>query len=177
VLFEGEKLSELSYDEFREVVKYAITRLDGAWFRAVAEKYGIPEAVDFDAKVMEDWMERIARKMKKILKLEGKGIESIHEITSKGAKVWGELAGFKIETIIAEDKVISRITHCEFWENIKKAGFAKFAEAGEMCARSHIAGYRGFFKGVFPDVKFEFTHSKRIPDGDPSCELIIKIMP
>jgi len=38
VLFEGEKLSELSYDEFREVVKYAITRLDGAWFRAVAEK-------------------------------------------------------------------------------------------------------------------------------------------
>ena len=43
-------LSELSYDEFREIAQYAISRLDGAWFRVIAEKYGIPEAVDLDVK-------------------------------------------------------------------------------------------------------------------------------
>jgi len=177
VLLEGEKLSELSYDEFREVVRYAISRLDGAWFRAVAEKYGIPEAADLDVKVWEDFNERLARKIKKALKLEGKGIEFLRDAIPKISEVGGELLGFKIETIFAENKIISRMSQCELWENIRKAGFDKFAEAGLLCSRVHVAGYRGLFKGAFPDLKFKFTHSKRIPDGDPYCEMIIKIIP
>jgi len=177
VLFKGEKLSELSYDEFREVVRYAISRLDGAWFRAVAEKYGIPEAADLDVKVWEDFNERLARKIKKALKLEGKGIEFLRDAIPKISEVGGELLGFKIETIFAENKIISRMSQCELWENIRKAGFDKFAEAGLLCSRVHVAGYRGLFKGASPDLKFKFTHSKRIPDGDPYCEMIIKIIP
>lgn len=172
-------MSDLSYDKFREVVKYAITRLDGAWFRAIAGKYGIPEAVDFDAEVMEDWMERMARKIKKTLKLEGKDTESVRDVLPKISEVWAQLVGFKVEILFAEkgDLVISRVTQCEFWENIKKAGFETFAETGEMCARAHIAGYRGLFKGAFPGLKFEFEHTKRIPEGDPCCEVIIKVIP
>jgi hypothetical protein len=177
VLFEGEKLSELSYDEFRELVKYAISRLDGAWFRAVAEKYGIPEAVDLDVKVWEDLTERVARKIKKTLKSEGKGIESVGVVIPKIIEVWGELMGSKGEILFAENKVISRVSQCGYWENIKKAGFGKFAEAGLMCSRVHVAGYTGLFRGAFPDLKFEFTHSKRIPSGDPCCEMIIRIIP
>jgi len=175
-LFEGGKLSDLSYDKFREVAKYAITRLDGAWFRAVAGKYGVPEAVDFDAEVMEDWMERMARKIKKTLKLEEKDTESVRDVLPKIFEVWAQLVGFKWETLFAENRVISRVTQCEFWENIKKAGLEKFAETGEMCARAHVAGYRGLLKGAFPGLKFEFEHTKRIPDGDPCCEVIIKII-
>jgi hypothetical protein len=43
-----------------------------------------------------------------------------------------------------------------------------------MCSGVHLAAYRGVFKGAFPDMQFEFTHTKRIPDGDPYCEMIIK---
>jgi len=176
VLLEGEKLSELSYDEFREVVRYAISRLDGAWFRVVAEKYGIPEAADLDVKVWEDFNERMARKIKKTLKLEGKGIEFVRDAIPKISEVWAELVGFKVETIFTENKIISRISQCELWENIRKAGFDKFAETGLMCSRVHVAGFMGLFKGAFPDLKFKFTHSKRIPDGDPYCETIIEII-
>jgi len=177
VLFKGEKLSELSYDEFRELVRYIISRLDGAWFRAVAEKYGIPEAVDLDVEVWEDLMTRLARKIKKTLKLEGKGIEFVRDAYPKISEVWAELMGFKGEILFTENKVISRVSQCDYWENIKKAGFGQFAEAGLMCSRIHVAGYTGFFRGAFPDLKFKFTHTKRIPSGDPYCEMIIKILP
>jgi len=177
VLFEGEKLGELSYDEFREVVRYAFSRLDGAWFRAVAEKYGIPEAVDSDVKVWEDLTERVARKIKKTLKSEGKDIESVRVVIPKILEVLSELMGSKVEILSAENKVISRVSQCDYWENIKKAGFGQFAEAGLMCSRVHVAGYTGLFRGAFPDLKFKFSHTKRIPSGDPYCEMIIKIIP
>lgn len=176
MLFEGEKLSRLSYDELLEVAKYAILRLDGAWFRAVAEKYGIPEASDLDVKVWEDLAERLARQIKKTMKLEGKGIEFVRDAFPKIFEVGAELMGIKIETMFAGNKIISRMSQCEFWENIRKAGFDKFAEAGLLCSRVHVAGYKGLFKGAYPDLKFKFTHSKRIPDGDPYCEMIIEII-
>lgn len=168
-------MSELSYDEFREIAVYAISRLDGAWFRAVAEKYGIPEAVDLDVEAWEDLVERLARMIKKTLKLEGKGIEFVRNAFPKISEVWAELLGSKGEVVFAENKVISRVTRCQYWENIKKAGFDEFAETGLMCSRVHVASYIGLFKGVFPDLKCEFTHTKRIPNGDPYCEMTIKI--
>ena len=177
MLFEGEKLSELSHDEFREVVKYTLSRLYGAWFRAVAKKYGIPEAVDLDVEVWNDLFDRLARKIKKTLKLEGKGIEFVRDAYPKISEVLGELMGLKGEIVFAKNKVISRVAQCEYWENIKKAGFDKFAEAGIMCSRIHVAGYTGLLKGAFPDLKFKFTHTKRIPSGNPYCEMIIKILP
>ncbi len=125
---------------------------------------------------MEDWLERMARKIKKTLKLEGKGIEFVRDAFPKISKVWAELTGSRGEAIFAENKVISRVTQCEFWENIKKAGFDKSAEAGLMCSKAHVAGHRGLFRGAFPDLKFKFTHSKRIPDGDPYCEMIMEII-
>ena len=175
-MFEGEKLSELSYDEFRKLARYATSRLDGAWFRAVAEKYGIPEAVDLDVKVWEDFEERLARKIKTTLKLEGKGIEFARDATPKITEVSTELIGIKEETIFAENKIISRTIQCDYWENIKKAGFSQFAESGLLCSKVHAAIYRGFIKGAFPDLKCKFTHTKRIPGGDPYCEMIIEII-
>ena len=177
MLFEGEKLSELSYDDFRELARYVISRLDGAWYRIVAAKCGIPEAVDSDVKVWEDLMERVVRHIKKTLKLEGKGIEFVRQAFPKIAKVFGELRETKIETAFAENKIISRLSQCEYWEGIKKAGFGQFAEAGLMCSRAHVAGYKGLCKGAFPDMNFKLTHTKRIPDGDPYCEMIIEIIP
>ena len=177
MLFEGEKLSELSYDELRKLARYAISRLDGAWFRAVAEKYGIPEAVDLDVKVWEDFTERIGKKIKNTLKLEGKGIEFFRYASPKVTEVWAELTGFKIETLVAKNKIISRFIQCDYWENIKKAGFGQFAEAGLMCSKVHVAGYKGLCKGAFPDLNFKLTHTKRIPDGDPYCEMTIEITP
>ena len=38
-------------DFSKELVNYAIIRLDGAWFRFVMQKYGVEEVVEIDAEV------------------------------------------------------------------------------------------------------------------------------
>jgi hypothetical protein len=44
----------------KELVNYAIIRLDGAWFRFVMQKYGIEDAVELDAEVWRDWTMRVS---------------------------------------------------------------------------------------------------------------------
>lgn len=121
-----------------------------------------------DAKVWYDWMKRVAQKIKKTLKLDESEMDSVRVVFPKISEVLSELLGLKGETIIAENKLIPRITQCEYWENIKKAGL--------LCSKVHVSGYMGILEGAFPERKFEFTHTKRIPDGDPYCEVVIKII-
>lgn len=165
---------QISAEEFRKIATYAITRLDGAWFRAAAGKIGITEAIDLEPIVWEDWATRVARRIKKGLNLEGSGMTFVREALPHIGQVFTELAGFRPEEQFDDNRIVSRVVQCEYWENLKKAGFGQFAEAGLLCSKVHLAAYRGVFKGAFPDMQFEFTHTKRIPDGDPYCEVIIR---
>ena len=44
----------------KELVNYAIIRLDGAWFRFVMQKYGVEDAVELDAEVWRDLTMRVS---------------------------------------------------------------------------------------------------------------------
>jgi len=167
----------VSYDEFREIARYALSRLDGSWFRAVAARHGMEDAAAVDVEVTRDYMERLGRLIKKKLGLEGRGIESIQEDLPRIGAIINDLNGNEGEIEFSSDgTIIARITNCKFWENIKKAGFDQFAQSGLMCSKVHVAAHEGFLKGIYPDQTFEVTHTKRIPDGEPCCEVTIKVI-
>ena len=168
----------VSYDEFREIARYALTRLDGSWFRIAAAHHGMEEATAMDVEVSRDYHERLGRMIKKKLDLEGRGIESIQEDLPRIGAIINDLNGNEGEIEFpSDDTIFGRITNCKFWDNIKKAGFDQFAQSGLMCSNVHVASYEGILKGLYPDQTFEVTHTKRIPDGDPCCEVTIKIIP
>ncbi len=165
----------LTYEEFIDLAKYAISRLDGAWVRVIGAKHGMDDAAALDVEAWEDWMERVAKVIRKKLHLDGRGVEAMQEDFPRVGVVLGALLGNTSEMEFPPDgSVINRITQCEFWEGIKKAGFDQFAKAGMLCANVHVAGYKGMLKGLYPGQKFEITHTKRIPDGAPCCEVVIK---
>jgi hypothetical protein len=162
----------------KELVNYAIIRLDGAWFRFVMQKYGIEDAVELDAEVWRDWTMRVSWQIKKMVGIprdhQFTSIEEIFEALDKVSKISGELMGFHGEVSLEESTIISKISNCQYWESIKKAGFDQFAEAGLLCSKVHTAGYEGLLEGVFPDISFNISHTKSIPSGSSCCEVVIE---
>jgi len=161
--------------QFKEFVKYAISRLDGAWFRMVEQKFGITVAYEIDTDVMEDFFMRVARYLKKVLGLEDYNPETYTEAYTKVNEVLGNLFDEKAEHEFIGSKIISRTTYCGAWEEIQKAGFTDYAKAGQMCTKAHISAHRGLMKGLFPNKTFRFNLTKRIPAGDDCCEIEIEV--
>ena len=162
-------------EELKKLSRYAISRLDGAWFRFVEKKYGIEATYEIDTAVMEDWLMRMARYAKKILKLEDFSLDSYFDTVCKCDEALSELFASEGEIEFIDNKIISRTTHCGQWEGIQKAGFTDYAKAGKMCSEAHIAVHKGMLKGLFPDQEFKITLPKRIPAGDDCCEIIIEL--
>lgn len=165
---------EISTEEFRRIAAYAILEMNRAWFMAVAGKIGITEVIELVDMAWEDWTTVLFRRIKEALNLEGSGMAFVREALPRLDQVFQELTGFKMETQFYEDRIVTRVVECEYWEYMKKLGFGQFSEAGLLCSSIHLAAYRGTFKGAFPDMQVELTHTKRIPDGDPYCEVIIR---
>ena len=129
--------------QFKDFVQYAISRLDGAWFRMVEKKYWINVAYEIDTDVMEDFHMRAARYLKKVLGLKDYDLETYVETFSKVNETLGELFAEEGEQEFIGNKIISRVTYCSQWEEIRKAGFTDYAKAGQMCTKAHISAHRG----------------------------------
>ena len=162
-------------EDLKNFFRYAISRLDGAWFRFVEKKYGIDATYEIDTKVMEDWYMRMARYAKKMLKLEDFSLNTYFDTYYKCSEALSELFAGEGDTEFIDNKIISRTTHCSQWEEIQKAGVTDYAKAGKMCSDAHIAVHKGLLKGIFPDQEFKITLPKRIPAGDDCCEIIIEL--
>ena len=81
-------------------------------------------------------------------------IEAIFDALDKVGQISGELMGFHGELSLEDCRFVSKISNCQYWESIKKAGFDQFAEAGLLCSKAHTAGYEGLLEGVFPTIYF-----------------------
>ena len=86
-------------DFSKELVNYAIIRLDGAWFRFVMQKYGVEDAVEIDAEVQRDWTMRVTWQIKKVVGIPRESqytsIESIFSALEKVGEISGDLMGFQ----------------------------------------------------------------------------------
>ena len=157
---------DVPVDDLLELAKYAFLRLDGAWFLASADKYGVEQATELDVKAWEIFAERLTKRIVSKLNLKGEFCEVLPQVVS----VQNALMNMKSEVkCYGDDKAVIRITDCEVWKMVSKVWTRETAP----CYKVTETSIRGTLRGAFPGVEFTINHNKKIPMGDPCCELEI----
>jgi hypothetical protein len=157
---------DISTDDLLELAQYAFLRLDGAWFLASANKYGVENATELDAKAWDIFEERLAKRIVSKLALKGEFCEVLPQVMS----VQNKLMNMKsVVKCYGEDKAVVTITDCEIWKMVSKVWTRETAP----CYKVTETSIRGTLRGAFPGVEFTINHVKKIPMGDPCCEVEI----
>jgi hypothetical protein len=157
---------DVPVDDLLELARYAFLRLDGAWFLASANKYGVEQATDLDVKAWEIFAERLAKRIVSKLNLKGEFCEVLAQLLS----VQNTLMNLKSEVkCYGEDRAVVTITDCEVWKMVSKVWTRETAP----CYKVTQTSIRGMLRGAFPGVEFVINHNKKIPMGDPCCEVEI----
>ncbi|MFX1498246.1 MAG: hypothetical protein ACFFBH_12010, partial [Promethearchaeota archaeon] len=73
--------------------------------------------------------------------------------------------------VINENKIIHRVLDCEIWRMVQKV----WNQDAIPCHKVTLASIRGLLKGAFPEKEFILKHEKKIPLGDPCCEIEISV--
>ena len=158
--------TEIGSEILLELARYAFLRLDGAWFMATAEKVGVEAATELDIKAWEMFSERLGRRIVSVANLEGE----FSEVLPKLMRIQNKLMDLKTEIkVVSETKVIHTVLDCEIWKMVSKVWTKETAP----CHKVTQASIRGLLKGAFPGKEFIINHTKKIPLGDPCCEVEI----
>ena len=160
---------ELTLEELLELMRYSFLRLDGAWFMASVEKVGLETATELDVKAWEMFSERLGKKIAAITNLKGVFSQTVPKVL----KIQHTLMNMNSEIeIINENKIIHRVLDCEVWEMVQKV----WPQDAVPCHKVTLASIRGLLKGAFPEKEFILKFNKKIPLGDPYCEIEISII-
>jgi len=160
---------ELSLEELLELMRYAFLRLDGAWFMALVEKLGIETATELDIRAWEKFSERLGKKIASLTNLEG----DLSQTLPKLMKIQHALMNMNSEfEVISESKMIHRVLDCEVWRMVQKV----WDQDEIPCHKVTLASIKGLLKGAFPDKAFILKFRKKIPLGDPYCEIEISVI-
>ena len=156
---------KLTNDQILELTQYAFIRMDGAWFLALAKKFGIETAWEMD---IAAW--------KQLAYLLGKQIRKNHihnptwpdsfldalEIFSSVLKMEDR------EVKVDSDTITVRVTDCETQRAIAKAGVAD-------CGIVTVQSYQELIRGLFDkDMGVSVEHTKNLNRGDECCEVVVK---
>lgn len=160
--------TELDSEAMLDLMRYAFLRLDGAWFMASAEKVGVPVATELDIRAWELFSERLGKRIATLIDLKG----DITQAVPKLMRVQNTLLNMNTAiTVISENKIIHRVLECEIWKMVQKV----WNDEEVPCHKVTLASIKGLLKGAFPDKIFNLEHVKKIPLGDPCCEVEITI--
>nr|MDO8132863.1 DUF6125 family protein [Candidatus Njordarchaeum guaymaensis] len=158
--------SEKDLEALLDLVRYAFLRLDGAWFIAAAEKCGVETATDLDIKAWETFSERLARKIVSKMNLQGNFCQVLPRLLG----IQNFLMNMNGEiTCYDENRAVLIVRDCEVWKMVSKVWTRETAP----CHKVTQASIRGMLKGAFPETEFVIRQNKRIPLGDPCCEVEI----
>ncbi len=156
---------DVSHEELFKLAQYAFTRLDGAWFLAVADKLGREAAWEADVAAWRHLAYVLGKRIKAELIPEPVWPESLAaamEIFSRLMMIEGR------ETTIDDERVIVTTTDCEVQRMIAKAGVAD-------CGIATKVTYQGLAKGLFgKDFKIVVEHPTNLNAGDEVCEVIVR---
>ena len=87
-------------------------------------------------------------------------------------KIQTKLLNMKSEIeVINESKMIHRVLECEVWKMVQKV----WNQDAIPCHKVTLASIMGLLKGAFPEYEFILEHKKKIPLGDPYCEIEISV--
>jgi len=160
------KTPDIDASALLDLATYAFLRLDGAWFLASAERYGMEAATELDIKVWESFSERLGKKIVTTLKLKGEFPGDVPIVM----KVQNTIMNTKTEFVpVSEDKIVFRTLDCEVWKMVRK----KWTSETAPCYKVTKASISGLLRGAFPGMEFEIVQKQLIPKGDPCCEVEI----
>ncbi|MFX1379069.1 MAG: DUF6125 family protein [Promethearchaeota archaeon] len=159
---------DLNLEDLLKLMRYSFLRLDGAWFMASAEKLGLETATELDIKAWEMFSERLGKKIASIINLKGDFSQTLPKLM----KIQHKLMNMNSEIeVISKSKIIHRVLECEVWRMVQKV----WAQDAIPCHKVTLASIRGLLKGAFPEQEFILEHKKKIPLGDPYCEVEISV--
>lgn len=148
-----------------QLIRSALTAIDGLWFLEVEKKIGFEDAFAIDIDVWKRYGAIMIHRIKNALSIEDNSLESFLQVF----EILSEIDGTKFE--IAEksaDEAVLKIKFCPWWENLKHS-------KREMVVRCDVvdrAIYPEWIKAFNPD--YELLLTKSLPEGHDVCELVIK---
>lgn len=139
--------------------------MDGAWFMAVAKKFGIDAAWDMDVAAWKQFSYVMGKHMRKSVFPDPVWPSSFLE----AMEIFMSILGITNRTVDLEDGAIRvRVSDCEIQKGIAKAGIAD-------CGIVTVETYTGMVRGLFgKEADIEVIHAKNLNRGDDCCEVIIR---
>jgi hypothetical protein len=155
---------KLSTEQLLEIAQYAFVRMDGAWFLALAGKFGKETAWEMDIEAWKQFSYVFGKKIRKDFIPHPVWPESFLDalgILSTIMKMEGRKVSVESGTITVQ------VTDCETQRAIAKAGIAD-------CGIATIQSYQGLMRGLFgKEMDVLVQHTKNLNQGDDCCEVII----
>lgn len=154
----------LTNEQMMEIAQYSFTRMDGAWFLALAKKIGVKTAWEMDIEAWKQFSYVFGKNIRKNYIQNpvwpGSVMETI-DIFSNVVKTKGR------EVSVSSNRIIIRTTDCETQKAIAKAGLAD-------CGIATVQSYEGIISGLFDkNINVSVAHTKNLNHGDDCCEIII----
>jgi hypothetical protein len=156
---------KLTNDQILELTQYAFIRMDGAWFLALAKKFGIQTAWEMDVAAWKQLAYLLGKQIRKSYISNPVWPESFLdalEIFSRVLNMKGR------EVRVDSDTITVRVTDCETQRAIAKAGVAD-------CGIVTVQSYQELIRGLFDkDMGVTVEHTKNLNRGDECCEVVVK---
>jgi hypothetical protein len=156
---------KLTNDQILELTQYAFIRMDGAWFLALAKKFGVQTAWEMDVAAWKQLAYLLGKQIRKYYISNPICPESFLdalEIFSRVLKIEGR------EMKVNSDTITVRVTDCETQRAIAKAGVAD-------CGIVTVQTYQELIRGLFDkDMGVTVEHTKNLNRGDDCCEVVVK---
>ena len=156
---------KLTNDQILELTQYAFIRMDGAWFLALAKKFGVQTAWEMDVAAWKQLAYLLGKQIRKNYISNPTWPESFLdalEIFSRVLKIEGR------EVKVNSDTITVRVTDCETQRAIAKAGVAD-------CGIVTVQTYQELVRGIFDkDMGVTVEHTKNLNRGDECGEVVVK---
>lgn len=147
-----------------EVAQHAFIRMDGAWFLALAKKFGIQTAWEMDVEAWKQFSYVFGKNLRKRYLSDPVWPDSFLDALEVFFTIL-KMEGRKLS--VQDGKIIIRITDCETQKAIARAGVAD-------CGIVTIQSYEGIIKGLYDNkICVHVAHPKNLNHGDDCCEVII----
>jgi len=154
----------LAHEQIMEIAQHAFTRMDGAWFLALAKKFGIKTAWEMDVEAWKQFSYVFGKNLRKNYIPKPVWPESFLEALD----IFSTVLKIKGRDVSAEgERIVVRITDCETQKAIAKAGVAD-------CGIVTIQSYEGIISGLFGgEVRVHVAHTRNLNHGDDCCEVVV----
>jgi hypothetical protein len=152
--------------QFIQLIRSALTAIDGLWFLEVEDKFGFEKAFEIDIQVWKRYGNIIIKRIKKTLSLKENNLDAFLQIL----QILCEIDGTKFEIKQqSPNEVLVQVNYCPWWENLKRSHREKLVRC-DIVDKLIFPEWAKYFN---PKIDFQITRS--LPNGHDTCEWIITL--